>query len=140
MVSLVLSIGVMVTDGWFVCIAACAASGALYALINLLTSCGCLYSCCYRSKMRRQYKLEESCCGDCMVHCCCEKCALCQEYRELKNQGFDLSIGKSNLLFSLPHHTHAHTLFDIEYFFGGYLGLFRFFFFFFYHSSLFTQF
>ncbi|KAK4596781.1 hypothetical protein RGQ29_014712 [Quercus rubra] len=71
----------------------CAASGALYALITWVTGCGCLYSCCYRSKMRRQYALEESSCGDCMVHCCCEQCALCQEYRELKHQGFDLSIG-----------------------------------------------
>ena len=97
----------MVTDGWFVCIAACAASGALYALITWVTGCGCLYSCCYRSKMRRQYALEESSCGDCMVHCCCEQCALCQEYRELKHQGFDLSIGKNNLLFPLPHKTHS---------------------------------
>ena len=100
----------MVTDGWFVCIAACAASGALYALITWVTGCGCLYSCCYRSKMRRQYALEESSCGDCMVHCCCEQCALCQEYRELKHQGFDLSIGKNNLLFSLSHKTHSNYI------------------------------
>ncbi|XP_050275472.1 protein PLANT CADMIUM RESISTANCE 2-like [Quercus robur] len=71
----------------------CVASGALYALINWLTGCGCLYSCCYRSKIRRQYALQEGSCGDCIVHCCCEHCALCQEYRELKHQGFDLSIG-----------------------------------------------
>ncbi|KAK7850269.1 protein plant cadmium resistance 2, partial [Quercus suber] len=71
----------------------CAASGALYALIAWLTGCGCLYSCFYRSKIRRQYALEEGSCGDCIVHCCCEPCALCQEYRELKHQGFDLSIG-----------------------------------------------
>ncbi|KAL4637865.1 hypothetical protein ACB092_03G108200 [Castanea dentata] len=64
----------------------CATSGGLYTLINMLTGCAFL----------RQYKLEESCCGgvgDCMVHFCCEQCALCQEYRELKHQGFDLSIG-----------------------------------------------
>jgi len=30
---------------------------------------------------------------DCLVHFCCETCALCQEYRELKNRGYDLSIG-----------------------------------------------
>ncbi|GMY18245.1 protein PLANT CADMIUM RESISTANCE 2-like [Fagus crenata] len=71
----------------------CAASGALYALIAWITGCGCLYSCFYRSKMRRQYTLEESPCGDCLVHCCCETCALCQEYRELKTRGFDMSIG-----------------------------------------------
>jgi hypothetical protein len=30
---------------------------------------------------------------DCLVHFCCETCALCQEYRELKNRGYDMSIG-----------------------------------------------
>ncbi|KAF2316833.1 hypothetical protein GH714_042174 [Hevea brasiliensis] len=30
---------------------------------------------------------------DCLVHFCCEYCALCQEYRELKSRGYDLSIG-----------------------------------------------
>jgi hypothetical protein len=28
-----------------------------------------------------------------LVHFCCETCALCQEYRELKNCGFDMGIG-----------------------------------------------
>ncbi|KAF3792559.1 hypothetical protein EJ110_NYTH08468 [Nymphaea thermarum] len=54
---------------------------------------GCLYSCFYRSKMRAHFNLEESPCPDWIVHCCCESCALCQEYRELKNRGFDLEIG-----------------------------------------------
>ncbi|WZZ60171.1 hypothetical protein YC2023_060278 [Brassica napus] len=29
-----------------------------------------------------------------ITHCFCEYCALCQEYRELKNRGLDPSIGK----------------------------------------------
>ncbi|XP_038697291.1 protein PLANT CADMIUM RESISTANCE 2-like [Tripterygium wilfordii] len=71
----------------------CATNGALYALIMYVTGCGCIYSCFYRSKLRRQYMLKASPCGDCMVHFCCETCALCQEYRELKARGFDMSIG-----------------------------------------------
>ncbi|XP_061344940.1 protein PLANT CADMIUM RESISTANCE 2-like [Gastrolobium bilobum] len=71
----------------------CGASGALYTLILFVIGSGCLYSCFYRSKMRRQYMLKESPCGDCLVHCCCEACALCQEYRELQNRGFDMVIG-----------------------------------------------
>lgn len=71
---------------------ACAASGALYLLLRF-TGFACLYSCCYRSRLRAQYDLEESPCADCLVHCCCEACALCQEYRELKNRGFDMGIG-----------------------------------------------
>jgi Cys-rich protein (TIGR01571 family) len=47
----------------------------------------------YRSKLRGQYDLDESPCVDCLVHFCCETCALCQEYRELKNCGFDMGIG-----------------------------------------------
>ncbi|XP_073109386.1 protein PLANT CADMIUM RESISTANCE 2-like [Elaeis guineensis] len=76
----------------------CAASGALYALIFCVTGCNCLYSCFYRSKMRGQFFLEESPCADCLVHCCCEMCALCQEYRELKCRGFDLHSGREGNL------------------------------------------
>jgi hypothetical protein len=58
------------------------------------TGMGCLYSCLYRSKLRAQYDLDEGECPDFLVHFCCEHLALCQEYRELKNRGFDLGIGK----------------------------------------------
>jgi Cys-rich protein (TIGR01571 family) len=71
----------------------CGTSGALYALVMLLTGCQCVYSCFYRAKMRAQYGLQVSPCSDCCVHCCCQCCALCQEYRELKKRGFDMSIG-----------------------------------------------
>ncbi|KAI5677806.1 hypothetical protein M9H77_08756 [Catharanthus roseus] len=71
----------------------CAKSGGLYALISLLSGFGCMYSCLYRNKMRQQYNLPEQPCGDCLVHFCCETCSLCQEYRELKDRGFDMSIG-----------------------------------------------
>ncbi|CAI9755973.1 unnamed protein product [Fraxinus pennsylvanica] len=70
----------------------CGVSGVLYTLIAI-TGCACLYSCFYRSKLRRQYMLPENPCADCCVHFCCECCALCQEHRELKNRGFDMSIG-----------------------------------------------
>ncbi|KAJ8621226.1 hypothetical protein MRB53_029755 [Persea americana] len=71
----------------------CGTGGALYTLISLVTGCPCLYSCFYRTKLRGQYLLHEDPCIDCIVHCCCEACALCQEYRELKNRGFDMKIG-----------------------------------------------
>ncbi|OEL27422.1 Cell number regulator 2 [Dichanthelium oligosanthes] len=71
----------------------CGTSGALYTLIMLLTCCQCVFSCIYRAKMRAQYGLQERPCADCYVHCCCECCALCQEYRKLKKRGFDMSIG-----------------------------------------------
>lgn len=73
--------------------AACGVSGSLYALMLWAFGCSCMYSCLYRTKLRAQYSLEEKPCGDCCVHCCCESCSLCQEYRELQNRGFNLSIG-----------------------------------------------
>ncbi|XP_058772276.1 protein PLANT CADMIUM RESISTANCE 2-like [Vicia villosa] len=71
----------------------CGASGALYTLICCVIGCGCLYSCFYRSKMRQQYGLKGNDCTDCLIHCCCEACALCQEYRELEHRGFNMVIG-----------------------------------------------
>lgn len=72
---------------------ACAASGAIYGLLAM-TGFACLYSCFYRSSLRAQYDLAESPCVDCLVHFFCEACALCQEYRELQDRGFDMGIGK----------------------------------------------
>ncbi|XP_078166367.1 protein PLANT CADMIUM RESISTANCE 2-like [Carex rostrata] len=77
---------------------ACGTNGALYMLIMCVTGCPCLFSCFYRAKMRSQYSIKEGPCGgpcggDCCIHCFCEPCALCQEYRELKRRGFDLKIG-----------------------------------------------
>ncbi|KAL3635956.1 Protein CADMIUM RESISTANCE 2 [Castilleja foliolosa] len=71
----------------------CGLSGTLYTLLACVTGCACCLSCFYRTKMRQQYSLHDSACGDCAVHFFCESCALCQEYRELKNRGFDMSIG-----------------------------------------------
>ncbi|KAF7133392.1 hypothetical protein RHSIM_Rhsim09G0064200 [Rhododendron simsii] len=71
----------------------CGTSGALYTLITCVTGCPCFFSCFYRAKMRQQYSLQENPCGDCLLHCCCESCALCQEYRELTNRGFNLPVG-----------------------------------------------
>ncbi|CAL9196917.1 unnamed protein product [Musa hybrid cultivar] len=71
----------------------CGTSGALYALIMCVTCCQCLYSCFYRSKLRAQLGLREEPCADCLVHCCCETCSLCQMYRELNRRGYDMSIG-----------------------------------------------
>ncbi|XP_078181714.1 cell number regulator 10-like [Carex rostrata] len=71
----------------------CATSGAIYALIAYLTGFQWIYSFAYRSKLRAQYSLPEDPCNDCLVHCCCEPCALRQEYRELQNRGFDMALG-----------------------------------------------
>ncbi|KAG0457020.1 hypothetical protein HPP92_021857 [Vanilla planifolia] len=71
----------------------CGTSGALYVLIAAVTGCQCFYSCAYRTKLRALYALPEEPCNDCLIHCCCESCALCQAYRELQHRGFDMALG-----------------------------------------------
>ncbi|KAJ6768803.1 PLAC8 MOTIF-CONTAINING PROTEIN-RELATED [Salix koriyanagi] len=71
----------------------CAISGAIYGILLWFTGCPCIYSFLYRTKMRKQLMFEERPCNDCLVHLCCDACALCQEYRELKHRGFDMAIG-----------------------------------------------
>ncbi|XP_062212928.1 cell number regulator 10-like [Phragmites australis] len=71
----------------------CGTSGALYSMLLYFTGCHWIYSCTYRAKMRAEFNLPESPCCDCCVHFCCEPCALCQQYRELKARGFDPDLG-----------------------------------------------
>ncbi|XP_021909970.1 protein PLANT CADMIUM RESISTANCE 2-like [Carica papaya] len=71
----------------------CGASGALYVILSALTGCGCLYSYCYRTKMREQYNIEGNDCQDCLAHFFCELCALTQQYRELQNRGYNMILG-----------------------------------------------
>ncbi|KAJ0669381.1 putative PLAC8 motif-containing protein [Helianthus annuus] len=81
-----------------------AVHGALYTILLLLTGCQFIYSCSYRSKMRQQYMLPEEPCNDCLLHFCCEPCAMCQEYRELKHRGFDMSLGWHGNMERQNHH------------------------------------
>ncbi|PWZ52595.1 Cell number regulator 7 [Zea mays] len=73
----------------------CAAAGAIYTLLACFTGFQChwIYSCTYRSKMRAQLGLPDVGCCDCCVHFCCEPCALCQQYRELRARGLDPALG-----------------------------------------------
>ncbi|KAL7114688.1 hypothetical protein ACP275_04G137900 [Erythranthe tilingii] len=70
----------------------CGTSGMLYVLITCIAM-PCLMSCSYRTKMRAKFGLIESPAPDCLIHCFCGYCALCQEYRELEKRGIDPSIG-----------------------------------------------
>lgn len=54
------------------------------------TACLCpLLFCCIgaavnRRKIRNKYLIEGNLCEDCMFHCFCSPCAVCQEYTEVK--------------------------------------------------------
>lgn len=70
----------------------CCVSGGVFYLLMHVAYSAC-YSCFYRKKLRVKFNLEEDPCGDCLVHSFCGHCALCQEYRELKNRGLDPALG-----------------------------------------------
>lgn len=71
---------------------ACMVHGLVYGLLWTI-SCQWVISCIYREKLRSKYGLPAEPCCDCLVHFCCEPCALCQEHAELRSRGFDASKG-----------------------------------------------
>ncbi|KAF8057318.1 hypothetical protein N665_1259s0005 [Sinapis alba] len=73
----------------------CGTGGILYGLICCLFGIPCVYSCTFRAKIRSKFGLPDAPAPDWITHCFCEYCALCQEYRELKNRGLDPAIGWS---------------------------------------------
>ncbi|XP_027152920.1 cell number regulator 7-like [Coffea eugenioides] len=75
----------------------CCQMGCIFCLLGLLLlnhgSLSWIVSMGYRTKIRQQYGIMGGSCHDCILHFCCERCALCQEYRELQFQGYDVSAG-----------------------------------------------
>ncbi|XP_010525438.1 PREDICTED: protein PLANT CADMIUM RESISTANCE 10 [Tarenaya hassleriana] len=63
-----------------------ATDGMLLGLPGCLVSC---YACSYRRALRAKYNLQEAPCGDFVTHFFCHLCALCQEYRELRERASD---------------------------------------------------
>ncbi|XP_078446680.1 PLAC8 family protein isoform X2 [Wolffia australiana] len=55
-------------------------------LIGLPGSIVAFYACGYRSSLRAKYNLQEAPCGDLATHLFCHVCALCQEYREIRER------------------------------------------------------
>ncbi|KAL5763197.1 hypothetical protein ACOSP7_019461 [Xanthoceras sorbifolium] len=80
----------------------CCVAGTLFCLTrgSRLDS---IFSFFYRHKMRQQYKLSGSCCGDFCSSLFCLECALCQQYRELQNRGFDMSLDWEENMRRKPH-------------------------------------
>ncbi|CAB4286158.1 unnamed protein product [Prunus armeniaca] len=83
-------------------IGSCMTHFILWALINtvccLLTEGlvlgvpGCFvacYACGYRRTLRSKYNLQEAPCGDFVTHFFCHLCAICQEYREMREKSAD---------------------------------------------------
>lgn len=85
---------------------ACFCAGTICVLLWYLFGVFCCYTCTYRSKLRGLFSLPGDQCGDYCIHCWCTYCALCQEYRELKNRGLDPSMGEFPPLYHHPSNSH----------------------------------
>jgi len=55
-------------------------------IFTLLGGFAFIVTCSTRKQIRAKYNLPEEPCNDCLVHCFCLPCALCQEFREVKKQ------------------------------------------------------
>uniref|UniRef100_A0A1J3GCJ0 Protein PLANT CADMIUM RESISTANCE 10 n=1 Tax=Noccaea caerulescens TaxID=107243 RepID=A0A1J3GCJ0_NOCCA len=60
-----------------------ATNGVLLGLPGCFVSC---YACGYRRSLRAKYNLQEAPCGDFVTHFFCHLCAICQEYREIRER------------------------------------------------------
>lgn len=57
--------------------------GVLLGLPGCFVAC---YACGYRKTLRSKYNLQEAPCGDFVTHFFCHLCAICQEYREIRER------------------------------------------------------
>lgn len=60
--------------------------GILLGLPGCFVAC---YACGYRRSLRAKYNLPEAPCGDFATHFFCHLCAICQEYREIRERSGD---------------------------------------------------
>ncbi|MBA0697272.1 hypothetical protein Goari_020818, partial [Gossypium aridum] len=85
-------------------VGSCITHFILWALVNTLCCVltqgfylalpgfGCFiscYACGYRRALRSRYDLQEAPCGDFATHFFCHLCAICQEYREIRERAED---------------------------------------------------
>ncbi|KAL5222316.1 hypothetical protein ABZP36_027029 [Zizania latifolia] len=55
------------------------------------------YACGYRQALRTKYNLPEAPCGDLTTHLFCHLCAICQEYREIRERTDSVSSSAHNV-------------------------------------------
>ncbi|KAJ7949805.1 Protein PLANT CADMIUM RESISTANCE like [Quillaja saponaria] len=66
-------------------------------LVGLPGYCVACYACGYRRELRSKFNLQEEPCGDFATHFFCHLCAICQEYREIRERAGDSESVDMNL-------------------------------------------
>lgn len=75
--------------GFFNSLCCLLSDGTLLGLPGCLVAC---YACGYRKTLRSKYDLPEAPCGDLATHLFCHLCAICQEYREIRDRSGPLDF------------------------------------------------
>ncbi|XP_062006628.1 protein PLANT CADMIUM RESISTANCE 10 isoform X1 [Rosa rugosa] len=68
--------------------------GLIFGIPGCFVAC---YACGYRRALRSKYNLQEAPCGDFITHFFCHLCAICQEYREIREKSAESGPGDLNL-------------------------------------------
>ncbi|KAG9143315.1 hypothetical protein Leryth_010240 [Lithospermum erythrorhizon] len=76
----------------------CATSSFLYLLTMPLLIFPAVMGANSRKMLRAKFGLVEAPYEDLFSHCFCLCCSLCQEFRELKNRGFDPALGWQGIM------------------------------------------
>ncbi|CAH9132287.1 unnamed protein product [Cuscuta epithymum] len=77
----------------------CALGSFIYLLLMMPVFCfQWIMGSKYRTKLRQRFNLVEAPYSDIVSHIFCSCCSLCQEFRELRNRGFDPAKGWDGLL------------------------------------------
>ncbi|XP_028759008.1 protein PLANT CADMIUM RESISTANCE 3-like [Neltuma alba] len=71
----------------------CCAQGTIFCILGGFSHFVSCLACIYRTKLRNEYNIRGNEACDCLASCFCPHMALCQECRELKARGFDMSAG-----------------------------------------------
>ncbi|KAK3005550.1 LOW QUALITY PROTEIN: hypothetical protein RJ639_015975 [Escallonia herrerae] len=79
---------------WIIPLNPCLLGSFIYTLMMPPLGSQWIMGSKYRKKLRTRYDLVEASYEDRISHIFCSCCSLCQEFRELKNRGFDPALGK----------------------------------------------
>ncbi|XP_072985979.1 cell number regulator 5 isoform X2 [Typha latifolia] len=76
----------------------CVCTGGMMSALSSVVAC---YACGYRRTLRDKFNLQEAPCGDLTTHLFCHLCAICQEYREIRERS-DGSVSALALSVTAP--------------------------------------
>lgn len=82
----------------------CALGSFMYLLMGPALCSQWIIGSTYRTRLRTRFTLVQAPTQDWVAHLFCPYCALCQEFRELRNRGIDPSLGSFFIMVIVSYH------------------------------------